>query len=124
MRRAIGFGCSSRAKIDDVVALVRSVTDTSVRTDALVRTTLATHERRATFAQVVAARLDLDLVVFPAAALADVPGTLSTSALAAAHVGTANVAEAAALAALGPAARLVVAKRIGRYCTAAVAEVA
>jgi cobalamin biosynthesis protein CbiG len=118
MRRAIGFGCSSRAKIDDVVALVRSVSDGSVRA------TLATHERRATFAQVVAARLDLDLVVFPAAALAEVPGTLSTSALAAAHVGTANVAEAAALAALGPAARLVVAKRIGRHCTCAVAEVA
>jgi cobalt-precorrin 5A hydrolase len=117
MKRAIGFGCSSRADVEDVVALVRAVNGARTRD-----TLLATHERRAPLARAVAAALDLDLVLFPATTLAQVLGTQSTSALAAARVGTANVAEAAALAALGPAARLVVTKRVGRHCTCAIAE--
>ena len=116
-RRAIGIGCTSQADINDVVALVRAVQATT-KADTL----LATHERRAPIARAVAAALKLDLVLFPATTLAHVPGTRSISPLAAANVGTANVAEAAALAALGPAARLVVPKRVGRHCTCAVAE--
>ncbi|WP_433985081.1 cobalamin biosynthesis protein [Tunturiibacter empetritectus] len=41
--------------------------------------------------------------------------------LAASRVGTANVAEASALASLGPTANLILPRQTGRFCTCAVA---
>lgn len=63
-------------------------------------------------------------MVFSADVLAQVSGVTNSSSLASATVGTPSVAEAAALAALGPTARLAVTRQTGRFCTCAVAVVA
>ncbi len=72
----------------------------------------------------VAAALGLKLVLFPAHTLAQVPGTTVRSTVAANHAGTPSVAEAAALFALGPQARLLVPRTTGHLCTCAVAVLA
>jgi cobalt-precorrin 5A hydrolase len=118
-RLAIGFGCSSRAASDEIVRLIRaSVGETPAGT------VLATIDRRAAMGEAVAAAFGLGLVLLSAGELAGVVGTTSSSSLALEKTGTANVAEAAALAALGAGARLVVPQQRGRFCTCAVAAVA
>jgi cobalt-precorrin 5A hydrolase len=117
MTRAVGIGATSTAVHDDVVALVR---------EALAATgpatILATLDRREALARGVAHTLGMDLQLFSADALARVLGIRTRSSLAATTVGTASVAEAAALAAAGSGARFVGARRTGRLCTCAVAE--
>jgi cobalt-precorrin 5A hydrolase len=117
MTRTVGIGCSSGARHDDIVALVR---ETLATTGPAVR--LATLDRREMLARAVAHTLQMELLVFSADALRCVQGTRTFSPRAAAAVGTSSVAEAAALAAAGTGARLVVARRTGRHCTCAVAE--
>ncbi|GAC1399706.1 MAG: hypothetical protein NVS3B17_18000 [Vulcanimicrobiaceae bacterium] len=116
-RVAIGFGCTSRATAQDIVALI-------ARECGELRpgTVLATLDRRDAIARAVARELALDVVTFDAERLARVRGTTVTSPRALASVGTPSVAEAAALAALGDAARLVVTRRTGHRCTCARAE--
>lgn len=116
VRRAIGIGCASDATVDDVLDLVReTIGDAGA-------TALATIDRRAAIGRAVAAKLRLPLVLFDADVLNAVAGIQTPSARAAATVDTASVAEASALAALGPGARLLVARRTGRRATCALAE--
>lgn len=115
--RAIGIGCTSDAAVGDVLELL----DATVG-DARDITMLATLDRRAAIARAVAAKLGLDVALFSAETLRAIPGVRTISARTAASVGTPSVAEAAALAALGPGARLVVERRTGRRCTCALAE--
>lgn len=116
-RRAVGFGCSSAASVDDVVALLRA--SIGVVTEA---TCLATLDRREAIAREVAAALEIELVLFPAAVLAQAHAIVTPSLRASALTGTPSVAEAAALIAAGPGARLVIPRRTGRRCTCALAE--
>jgi cobalt-precorrin 5A hydrolase / precorrin-3B C17-methyltransferase len=106
---AAGLGCSSTATAAEVEA---------VMADALgdrVPDVVATVDRRASHPAIPAGA-----VTFPAGLLAavDVP---DPSAVVAEAVGTPSVAEAAALLAAGPGARLVAGKRKGPTATAAVA---
>ncbi|HEV3158066.1 MAG TPA: cobalamin biosynthesis protein [Candidatus Baltobacteraceae bacterium] len=116
-RRAIGIGCTSSATIEDVVSLIRTSIE-EVGSDTI----LATLERRARIAYGVAAVLGLAPRLFPSEHLAIIVGITRSSSMAASIVGTPSVAEAAALAALGRSARLIVPRRTGHHCTCAVAE--
>lgn len=115
---SIGIGCSSRATSDDVIRLITTSID-SIPSG----TVLATLDRRASMGKIVASILGLRLMVFPAKTLAGIHGTKTYSSLAFAKTRTANVAEASALAALGPAASLIAPQTKGRFCTCAVAAV-
>lgn len=115
-RLSIGIGHSSRACSDDIIHLIQSSVE-----EIPAGSILATLDRRAAMGESVASILGLRLVLFPVNMLAKIAGTTSPSPLALSATGTANVAEAAALASLGPFARLLVAKTKGRFCTCAVA---
>lgn len=115
---SIGMGCSSRAVSDDVVALILACVG-----EVVPDTILATLESRARMGEKVAVALGLRLMLFPASALARVAGIATESEIALRLSGTRSVAEAAALIALGPEARLSLTRRTGRLCTCAVAVV-
>lgn len=113
---SIGIGCSSRAVLDDIVALVQ----TSVG-EIMPNTILATIESRSSMGELVAATLGVRLMLFSASALARVAGIATHSPAVLRNSGIPSVAEAAALMALGPQARLSMPKCTGRLCTCAVA---
>jgi cobalamin biosynthesis protein CbiG len=113
---SVGFGCSSRACSGDIIRLIEASLD-----PIPPGTTIATLDRRASIGKIVASKLSLRLVLFPARALAGVAGITTHSSLALSKTRTANVAEASALASLGPSARLIVPQTKGRFCTCAVA---
>lgn len=115
-RCAIGIGASSQAARDEVIALIRESIEI-ITPGAL----LATLDRRAEIASQVAAELGLKLVLLPAESLAAVRGVKTISARSTAETGSESVAEAAALASLGPGARLVLERRVGNRCTCAMA---
>lgn len=115
-RLAIGFGCSSQATSDDVLALIKSCV-----TEIVPETTLATLDSRSHMGEAVASVLGLPLMLFSAATLASITGATIQSPFALRRSGTSSVAEASALAALGPHARLTVPRKTGRFCTCAVA---
>ena len=115
-RLSIGIGCSSRACCDDVIRLIEATIDRIPS-----GTVIATLDRRVSIGKIVASKLSLRLVLFPASALAGVAGVTPHSSLALAKTRTANVAEASALASLGPLARLIVPQTKGRFCTCAIA---
>lgn len=115
-RLSIGIGCSSRATSDDVLALIKSCVD-----EVVPDTVLATLDSRSHMGEAVASILGLPLMLFSASTLALITGSTIESSLALRNSGTPSVAEASALAALGPQARLVVPRHTGRLCTCAVA---
>jgi cobalt-precorrin 5A hydrolase len=115
-RIAIGIGCSSRATPEDLIDLIETCA-----IEIMPGSILATLDQRANLGEAVAARLGLRLMLFSANSLANVDGVESHSSLASARVGTSSVAEASALASLGPAARLALPRKTGRFCTCAVA---
>jgi len=115
-RLSIGIGCSSRACYDDIIHLIQTSVD-----EIPAGSILATLDRCAAMGENVASILGLRLVLFPANILAKIAGATSPSSVALSATGTANIAEASALASLGPSARLLVAKKKGRFCTCAVA---
>ena len=115
-RLSIGIGCSSRATSDDVLALIKSCVK-----EVFPDTVLATLDSRSRMGEAVANLLGLPLMLFSASTLALITGTTIESSLALRSSGTRSVAEASALAALGPQARLVVTRHTGRLCTCAVA---
>jgi len=117
-RLSIGFGCSSLAESDEIVRLIKASVD-PIPQDSV----LATLDRRTPMGEIVSQMLGIPLVVFPANTLALIQGTTTHSPQALAKTKTSNVAEAAALAALGPAARLIVARTKGYLCTCAVAAI-
>jgi cobalamin biosynthesis protein CbiG len=114
-RLSIGIGCSSRACSDDVIRLIEASVE--VPSGSMI----ATLDRRASIGEIVASILGLRLVLFPASILATIAGVTTYSPLALSKTRTANVAEASALASLGPSARLIVSQTKGRFCTCAVA---
>jgi cobalt-precorrin 5A hydrolase len=121
--RAIGFGASTLATVADILELVRTTSEAAPGTAPFL---VATVDVREEMGRDVAAALGCKLVVFSAAELAHTAtaaGLSMVSVRAAGSVGTPSVAEASALAALGPTASLVVARRTGRRCTCAIAEV-
>ena len=113
---AIGVGGTTAATARELLALIAR--EIGVPTTGAV---LATIDRRERLARDVARELGLELVSFDAATLARIPETTIASPRALASVGTPSVAEAAALAAVGHGARLVVTRRTGRACTCALA---
>jgi cobalt-precorrin 5A hydrolase len=115
-RIAIGFGSSSHALVQDVVSLIESCS-IEMTPDSIV----ATLQSRSAIGEAVARTLNLNLMLFTAETLARVSGTVNYSSLASTKVGTPSVAEASALASLGPTARLILPRRTGRFCTCAVA---
>jgi len=117
IQRAIGIGAASAARLDDVLALIQATVGFRG-----AGACLATIDRRAELAAAVADALDLELRLFPAERLAAVSGTVTISSRSADAVGSPSVAEAAALAALGPAAWLAIPRRTGILCTCALAE--
>jgi cobalt-precorrin 5A hydrolase len=116
MSCSIGIGCSSRATTSDVIELIHQCVN-EIAPDTIV----ATLDRCSSVAEIVAAALRLRLVLFPASILSHVLGVETYSLLAASTVNTASVAEASALASLGPMARLILPRQTGRFCTCAVA---
>ena len=117
IQRAIGIGAASGARIEDVLALIQATVG-----HIGAWACLATIDRRADLGHQVAEMLDLELRLFPASRLAAVPGTVTLSSRSADAVGSPSVAEAAALAALGPAAWLAIPRKTGILCTCALAE--
>lgn len=117
--QAIGIGASSTARIEDVLALISASCD--LRADQ--RLILASIDTRAEFVRELARRLSIDHVLFAPEALRAVQGVTTPSPFTHARLGIWSVAEAAALHALGPAARLVVPRRVGHRCTCALAEI-
>jgi cobalt-precorrin 5A hydrolase len=113
---SIGFGCSSRATVQDVISLIERCS-VEIAPGSIV----ATLNRCTSMGEAVAASLGLRLMVFPANVLTQIAGVTSHSLLASVKVGTSSVAEAAALASLGPTARLTLPRQTGRFCTCAVA---
>jgi cobalt-precorrin 5A hydrolase len=117
-RLSIGFGCTSLAESNEIVRLIKASID-PIPKDSI----LATLDCRAAIGEIVSQLLGIRLVVFPATTLSAIKGTTTHSPLALAKTGTHNVAEAAALASLGPTARLIIARTQGRFCTCAVAAI-
>ncbi len=115
---AIGIGCSSRAVPEDIISLIERCT-----IEIVPESILATLDRRSSIAEVVAATLGLKLMLFPRSILAQTSGVKNHSLLAYTKTGTSSVAEAAALASLGPKAQLSLPRQTGRFCTCAVAVI-
>jgi len=117
----VGAGCSRGCPPEELAALVDAAL-AGLRGQVVA---LATIDRRADEPCLVllAGARGVPLRVHAAAALAEVP-VPTPSPVVARHVGTASVAEAAALLAAGPGARIAVAKRRSAHATCAVAEVA
>ena len=115
-RISIGFGASSRASCEDILVLIRQSFPQSGSAAIL-----ATVDRRGELGARVASALGLPIVLLPASILSGMRGLTTFSDRAWRTVATANVAEASALASLGPGARLIVPRRVGKLCTCAVA---
>ncbi|HET6773882.1 MAG TPA: precorrin-6y C5,15-methyltransferase (decarboxylating) subunit CbiE, partial [Acidimicrobiales bacterium] len=122
---AVGVGCSTAAPADDVAAVVAEVLAAAGQMppaglpgEAALR--VATVDRRLDHPAVTAALPAARRLGFPAGLLAEVDVPTPSEVVDAA-VGTPSVAEAAALLAAGPGARLVVDKRRRPTATAAVA---
>jgi cobalt-precorrin 5A hydrolase / precorrin-3B C17-methyltransferase len=114
----VGVGASTDAAPDDARRLVASVlTDAGLAADAVAA--VATIDRRAN--DDVVTTLGRPVRSFSAGSLAAV-AVPNPSPVVAAEVGTPSVAEAAALAAAGPNAELIVPKRKGTTVTVAVAR--
>ncbi len=114
----VGVGCSLGAPPGELAALMgMALADAGLSADSVAE--VATIDRRRHEPALLA--LALPLRTFPAQQLAAV-GVPNPSAVVAAAVGTASVAEAAALLAAGTGAELVVAKRASATATVAVAR--
>lgn len=122
MALVLGLGCRQGCSVDEVAELAQAVLQ-EAQCDHTALTALATVTSRleerglCTLAQ----RWQLPLQGFPAERLAQERGVLTASDLVLQHVGSPSVAEAAALAAAGEGARLLVSKRKSAAATAALA---
>jgi cobalt-precorrin 5A hydrolase len=115
-RTAIGIGASSKAVAADILKLIRECVSVIAP-----GTVLATLDRRSEIASSVANTLGIDLVLLSADTLAKVQGVKTRSAASMSNTGSGSVAEAAALAAVGPDAKLVLERQVGTQCTCALA---
>ena len=116
----VGAGCSRGCPVEELLALIGAVLDEAGARPDAVRA-LATVDRRADEPGMVAAARHhgWPLVTHAAAALSAVP-VPTPSAVVASHVGTASVAEAAALLSAG-GDTLLVTKRRSAHATCALA---
>lgn len=123
-RIVIGMGCRKGCSAADALSLARQVLAAApCPADALVAiaTIAARSEEPALVA--VSAHFGVPLLAFPAERLElETPRLATPSEVVYRETGCHGVAEAAALAACGPSARLAVTKRIDGGVTAAVAE--
>jgi cobalt-precorrin 5A hydrolase len=119
VRLVVGAGCSRGCPADELAALVEAALD---GLDGRV-VAVATIDRRADEPCVVAlaGARGVPVRAHSAAELAAVP-VPTPSAVVARHTGTPSVAEAAALLAAGPGARIAVAKRRSAHATCAIAQ--
>ena len=115
-RFAIGIGASSKAVAQDVLTLIHECIG-AIAPDTI----LATIDRRMEIASTVATDLGVPFVVFPSSILAQIQGLQTKSILSVTMTGSWSVAEAAALASLGPEAQLVLQRQTGKRCTCALA---
>src|SRR5258708_36456011 len=114
---SIGFGCSSRACSGDIIRLIEASVD-QIPSDSII----ATLDRRASIGEIVASKLSLRLVLFPASTLAKVAGITTHSSLSLSKTATATAAEASAPSSLRPPARLTVPQTKARFRTCRVAS--
>jgi cobalamin biosynthesis protein CbiG len=113
---AIGIGASSSTDAQDLLQLIQVCIGT-----VEPGTLLATLDRRSEVASTAAASLGLQLVLFPASTLAQIQGVKTKSMRSSLATGSWSIAEASALAALGPEARLILERQTGNRCTCAMA---
>ena len=122
---AAGIGCRQGCPGEEIAALVRAAFDeAALDTAARTRVVLAApvRKRNEPGLQQAAHLLALPLALIGDAAMAAAQGqTLTRSARVEAAVGVASVAEAAALAAAGPGARLLLPRRSTPRATCALA---
>ncbi|WP_448206312.1 cobalamin biosynthesis protein [Azospirillum sp. sgz302134] len=120
---AAGIGCRSGCPGDEIAALVRAAFEEAKLSDAACAVLAAPERKRGEAGvQEAARRLALPLTFIDDAALAAAQDqTVTRSARVEAAVGVASVAEAAALAAAGPGARLLLPRRSTQRATCALA---
>jgi cobalt-precorrin 5A hydrolase/precorrin-3B C17-methyltransferase len=120
----VGVGCERGAPAQDVVAFVRAgLAEAGLAEDAVAAIVSIDIKMDEPAIHALAAALDVPARFFTAEELRQEEPRLATpSEYVKATVGVAGVAEAAALAAAGPEARLVLAKRVGPRATLAVAR--
>ncbi len=124
-RYALGLGCERGTPEDEVMALAVQALDVAGITEAQLAAIASIDSRREEAAILaVAAHFSVPAVFFDAARLEEeTPRLKNPSEIVFARVGCHGVAEAAALAALGPEAELVLGKIKSRHATAAVARI-
>ncbi len=118
-----GIGCRRGGSAADIEAAVRAALD-DARLSPTALSVLATIPQKRDEAGIAAAaaRLGVALVVVPEEAVMAAQARAPTrSARVQAHTGFASVAEAAALAAAGPSARLIASRRVHGTATCALA---
>lgn len=122
MALILGLGCRQGCSVDELAELAQAVLQEAER-DAKALTALATVTARLEERglRALAQRWQLPLYGFTAERLAQERGVTSASGLVLQYVGSPSVAEAAALAAAGKGARLLVSKRKSAAATAALA---
>ncbi|WP_158893929.1 MULTISPECIES: cobalamin biosynthesis protein [unclassified Pseudomonas] len=122
MALVLGLGCRRDCSVEELAELAQEVLQ-EAGCDPSGLTALATVDRRLQESglQSLAQRWRLPLHGFSAERLAQQQGVASPSPVALQHTGSPSVAEAAALAAAGEGARLLVSKRKSAAATAALA---
>jgi len=120
---ALGVGCERNADSDELIELALStLTEAGLAPEAVACVVSVALKAAEPAIHGLAERLAVAARFFPREALAaETPRLETPSAVVEAEIGIPGVAEAAALAAVGPAGRLVVAKRKSRRCTVAIA---
>lgn len=122
MALVLGLGCRQGCSADELADLALAVLQ-EARREVAELTALATVEGRLGEGamRTLAQHWRLPLLGFAAAQLAQQEGILTPSPKALQHAGSPSIAEAAALAAAGEGARLLVGKRKSAAATAALA---
>lgn len=124
-RFTLGIGCERGTPFADVrVSAEAALAAVGIKAEALVALASIDMKREEPAMLALADYLQVPLRFFDAATLErETPRLKNPSALVFAHIGCHGVAEAAALAAAGPAAELVVPKMKSAFATAAIARI-
>ncbi len=118
----IGIGCKRGAPSDEVLALVRaSLAEAGLSPGAVACIATIDRKKDEAVIETIATQLGVKLRFFSAAELAAETRIAQTSAHVLDAVDTASVAEAAALLAAGPGAKLILPKRKSAHATCAIA---
>ncbi|KQV28512.1 precorrin methylase [Rhizobium sp. Root1203] len=127
MRRrcVLGLGCERGTSVEEVLDLAATALSTAgIAADELAAVVSVDTRRREPAILAVAAKFSLPCVFFNAATLErETPRIENPSAIVFSFTGCHGVAESAALAAIGPAAELILPKFKSAHATAAIARV-